>query len=189
VPVRDLRVLEFHDVTFTHQTAAAPLTGEGVDALRGDRTAVFVGPSGAGKSTLTNWLVGAEALATAEVRAVDGKGRHTTTARHLVVLPSGGVVIDTPGMRALGTWEASEGAAAVFADIDELAEGCRFRDCRHDAEPGCAVVRVVDADRLRNWRHLVQPVSRDEARRRARMIEKSLRQTALGGTRGDRPPR
>ena len=161
------------------------LTGEGVDELRGNLvvqatqaglTAVFVGPSGAGKSTLTNWVLGADVLATSEVREVDHKGRHTTSARHLMCVRGGGVVIDTPGMRALATWDVSEGAAgAVFVDIDELAEGCRFRDCRHDAEPECAVVGQVDPDRLRNWRHLTEPVDPAEARRRARIIEKSLR--------------
>ena len=170
------------------------LTGDGVDDLRGDRTAVFVGQSGAGKSTVTNWLLGsgadppALALATAEVREGDRKGRHTTTARHLVVVPGGGVVIDTPGMRALATWDVREGATAVFVDIDELADGCRFRDCRHDAEPGCAVVGVIDADRLRNWRHLAQPVDPGEAKRRARIMEKGQRQKAQIGTRGG-PPR
>lgn len=156
-------------------------TGDGVDALRaylaGDRTAVFVGASGAGKSTLTNALLGADVLATGEVRGVDRKGRHTTSARHLAVVPGegGGVVIDTPGLRSLGVWDVGEGAAAAFVDVDELAAGCRFRDCRHDAEPGCAVVGRVDAERLRNWRNLTEPVGPGEARRRARIIEKSLR--------------
>ncbi len=164
------------------------LTGDGVDDLRGDRTAVFVGPSGAGKSTLTNWLLGGDVLATTDVREADRKGRHTTAARHLMVVPGGGVVIDTPGMRALATWDVSEGAAAVFADIADLAEGCRFRDCRHDAEPGCAVVGAVDPDRLRNWRHLAQPVERGEAKRRAKLMEKGIRQKAHLGIRGA-PPR
>jgi len=149
---------------------------------------VFVGPSGAGKSTLTNWLLGGDVLATTDVREADRKGRHTTAARHLMVVPGGGVVIDTPGMRALATWDVSEGAAAVFADIADLAEGCRFRDCRHDAEPGCAVVGAVDPDRLRNWRHLAQPVERGEAKRRAKLMEKGIRQKAHLGIRGA-PPR
>lgn len=158
-------------------------TGEGVDALRahlvGDRTAVFVGASGAGKSTLTNALLGADVLATGEVRGADRKGRHTTSARHLAVVPGdgGGIVIDTPGLRSLGVWDIGDGAAAAFVDVDELAVGCRFRDCRHDAEPGCGVVGRVDPDRLRNWRNLTQPVEGVEARRRAKIVEKPLRRT------------
>jgi ribosome biogenesis GTPase len=156
------------------------LTGDGVDGLRehleGGRTGLFLGPSGAGKSTLTNHLLGETVLETQDVRGVDRKGRHTTTARYLMPVPGGGAIIDTPGMRALGIWEASEGAAAVFADVDELAAGCRFRDCRHLAEPGCAVVGRVDDDRLRNWRHLAQPVDPAESRRRAKVMERAIRQ-------------
>ena len=156
------------------------LTGEGVDELRPllapNRTAVLVGASGAGKSTLTNLLLGEEVLETGEVRADDRRGRHTTSARHVVVLPAGGVLIDTPGLRGLVFWEAEEGLAATFADIDELAAGCRFRDCRHQAEPGCAVVGRVDRDRLRNWRHLSGGIDPLEARRRARILGKSSRQ-------------
>ena len=152
------------------------LTGEGVDQLRGDRTAALVGPSGAGKSTLTNWLVGDELMPTSEVREADRKGKHTTSARHLVVVPGGGVVLDTPGTRAMAVWDLGEGLAAAFVDIDDLAAGCRFRDCQHDAEPGCAVIGRVDPDRLRNWRHLSQPVERVEAKRRAKAMGRSIRQ-------------
>ncbi len=155
------------------------LTGEGVEAMRarasGGRTAVLVGPSGAGKSTLTNALSGVDSLATGAVREGDRKGRHTTSARYLVTIPGGGLVIDTPGLRELAVWDVSEGAGAAFVDIEELAEGCRFRDCRHDAEPGCAVRGRLAPDRLRNWRQLTEPVDPAEARRRARIIEKSLR--------------
>lgn len=156
------------------------LTGEGVDRLRehleGGRTGLFLGPSGVGKSTLTNHLVGATVLATQDVRGVDRKGRHTTAARYLMAVPSGGVIIDTPGMRALAIWKASEGVGATFTDIDDLAAGCRFRDCRHLAEPGCAVVGRVDAERLRNWRHLSAPVDRAEVKRRGKMMERAIRQ-------------
>ena len=154
-------------------------TGEGVDVLRahlsGDRTAVLIGASGAGKSTLANRLLGDDRLATQEVRDDDRKGRHTTTARHLVTVPGGGVLIDTPGIRELAVWEATDGVAAAFADIDELAAGCRFRDCRHSAEPGCAVAGHVDDARLRNWRQLSDPVDPAELRRRGKVAQKAYR--------------
>ena len=160
------------------------LTGDGVDGVRshldGNRTAVLIGPSGAGKSTLANLLAGSEVLATGDVRAADRKGRHTTSARHLLVLPEGGVLIDTPGLRALDVWDVTEGVASAFADIDELAPGCRFSDCRHDAEPGCSVRGRVDGDRLRNWRHLSEGVDPVEARRRAKVMQKSYRRKTKG---------
>lgn len=127
-------------------------TGEGLDALRArirpDRTLVLVGESGGGKSSLANALAGDERLAVGEVRGGDAKGRHTTTARELVGLPGGGAIIDTPGVRELGLWGGEEGVAAAFADIESLAGGCRFGDCRHDSEPGCAVRAAVDEGRL-----------------------------------------
>ncbi len=132
--------------------AVSVRTGEGLARVAAlvapDRTLVLIGESGAGKSSLVNALVGAEALATGDVRRGDAKGRHTTTARHLVPLPGGGALIDTPGVRELGLWGSDEGVAVAFADITALAEGCRFGDCRHDGEPGCAVVRAVEEGRL-----------------------------------------
>ncbi len=128
-------------------------TGEGIDdllaPLRPNRTAVLLGPSGAGKSTLVNRLLREEAQATSEVREGDHKGRHTTTSRHLLAVPGGGVLIDTPGLRAIGlTPGAEDGLALAFPDIEEIAENCRFRDCRHGGEPGCAVAAAVDEGRL-----------------------------------------
>ena len=144
-----------HPVSVRRREGLAPLAG----LARPDRTLVLVGESGAGKSTLVNALVGHEALATGEVRAGDAKGRHTTTARHLVPLPGGGALIDTPGVRELGLWGSAEGVAATFADITALAEGCRFGDCRHEGEPGCAVRAAVaqgdlDPGRLESFRGL-----------------------------------
>jgi len=110
-------------------------------------TGALLGPSGAGKSTLVNALVGAELLLTGEVGA-DGAGRHTTTRRELVLLPEGGLVVDNPGMREVHLWLADEGLAEAFGDIEALAAECRFSDCRHEAEPGCAVREAVAAGRL-----------------------------------------
>lgn len=129
--------------------AIAAKRGEGLDAvaawLEPGRTAVLLGMSGAGKSTLLNALAGTERMATAEIREDDARGRHTTTHRELVLLPSGGLILDTPGMRELGLWEADSGVSAVFEDIEELVTRCRFSDCSHGAEPGCAV-RAALAD-------------------------------------------
>ena len=108
-------------------------------------TLVLLGPSGAGKSTLINALVGFEAQETAEVRAGDGKGRHTTTSRELIPLPGGGVLMDTPGVRGFGLFDADDGMQEMFGDLEELFGRCRFSDCAHDREPGCAV-RAALAD-------------------------------------------
>ena len=114
-------------------------------------TAALIGRSGAGKSTLVNALLGEDRQATRPVRTGDGRGRHTTVTRELIELPHGALVVDTPGLRTVGLWE---GAGAAFADIDELAAACRFADCRHDTEPGCAVRAAVDPERLAAWRKL-----------------------------------
>jgi ribosome biogenesis GTPase / thiamine phosphate phosphatase len=123
-------------------------TSELAQRLAPHRTAVLVGESGAGKSTLVNRLAGRDVQRTAEVRTADAKGRHTTVTRDLIVLDGGGVVIDTPGLRALGLLDSGGGVAATFDDISGLADQCRFRDCAHGDEPGCAVTAAVAAGTL-----------------------------------------
>jgi ribosome biogenesis GTPase len=124
-----------------------PKRGEGLEQLQGDlgagTTATLLGSSGVGKSTLINRLVGADVLRTREVRASDSRGRHTTTHRELVVLPGGGLVIDTPGMRELQLWDAGDSVRETFDEIEALAPGCHFTDCRHRDEPRCAVKAAV----------------------------------------------
>jgi ribosome biogenesis GTPase / thiamine phosphate phosphatase len=151
--------------------------GRGVDEVRAligpSDTVVLLGASGVGKSTLANRLLGEDRFEVGEVRGVDHKGRHTTVTRHLVPLPGGGVLIDTPGMRSLGVWEADEGLARTFADIEELAEGCRFSDCDHGTEPGCAVTEAIaggelSAERLESWRKLRREAAWVERRRDGR---------------------
>lgn len=140
-------------------------SGSGIDQLRPwltpGKTSVFMGPSGVGKSSLINQLYGQEIQPTAEVRERDHKGRHTTTWRELIILPDGGLVIDTPGMREFHLWMAGEGLHEAFPDIELVALQCRFRDCRHESEPGCAVREAVaagqiDPDRLASYRKLRQ---------------------------------
>ena len=127
------------------------VTPKGVEAVRAllgpGRTAAMVGPSGVGKSSLANALAGRPIAGTREIRD-DGRGRHTTTARELHLLPGGGLLIDTPGMRELALYDDADGVDTAYADVTSLAAGCRFRDCGHRGEPGCAVAAAIDDGRL-----------------------------------------
>jgi len=148
--------------------AVSAVDGTGLGILRtmlepGSTTAL-IGRSGAGKSTLVNAVLGEERQATQPVRAGDGRGRHTTVTRELIELPGGAFVIDTPGLRAIGLWD---GTGTAFTDIDGLAAECRFADCRHEGEPGCAVRDAVDPDRLAGWRKLQREQARLDDRKAA----------------------
>jgi ribosome biogenesis GTPase len=138
--------------------------------LRPARTVALLGSSGVGKSTLVNRLLGSEMLKVAAISDEDGKGRHTTTSRQLVELPGGALLIDTPGMRELQPWADESAVAGAFDDIAALASGCRFSDCAHAGEPGCAVLAAVeagrlDADRLENYRRLGREAAFEERKR------------------------
>ncbi|WP_433422285.1 ribosome small subunit-dependent GTPase A [Microtetraspora malaysiensis] len=170
-------------------------TGEGVDVVRaylhGAKTAVILGPSGAGKSTLVNALAGEDVMETQQVRAADGRGRHTTVHRELIPLSGGGLIIDTPGIRRVGLYAMNDGVDLVFSDIEELAEGCRFGDCSHGGEPGCAVQAAVEAGelperRLESWFKLQREAAwmarrsdarlRSEETRKWKILHKAWRQ-------------
>jgi ribosome biogenesis GTPase len=166
------------------------LRGEGHELLlpyiSGRRTAVLVGPSGAGKSTLINTLLGEQRQATREVRVDDGRGRHTTVARELIQMPGDGVLIDTPGLRALGLTGSEEGISSAFPDIGSLAPSCRFRDCAHDGEPGCAVLAAVESgtlssDRLASYHKLVREAQAIAAKTDVRLRAEQHRKGKIMG--------
>ena len=162
--------------------AVSAQTGEGLDEVRawfrGDRTAVLIGSSGVGKSTLVNALAGAELLATQEVREEDQRGRHTTTRRELVVLPDGGVVLDTPGIRELRLWDGD--LEQAFGDVEAIAARCRFSDCSHRSEPGCAIRAALldgslSAERWSSYRKLERELRALEVRRDHRLRREEVR--------------
>jgi ribosome biogenesis GTPase len=151
-------------------------TESGLDELAGfvrpGGTVAFLGASGVGKSTIVNELLGANVQATTEVRG-DHRGRHTTVAAELLAMPGGGWLVDTPGVRALSLWHSGEGIERAFADVFELMDNCRFRDCKHDQEPGCAVRQAIedgtlDPDRFHNLERLVAEEAALEAEQRAK---------------------
>lgn len=160
------------------------IDGTGIEELRshiGEReTIVFIGPSGVGKSTLVNALVGEEVVQTGEVREGDRRGRHTTTVRELIELPSGGLLIDTPGIRSVGLWAADIALDVVFADIADLAHDCRFRDCTHRSEPACAVLDAVNHGRIDETRLARYQLLWQELAEQAREIELQQRKPSKG---------
>ena len=191
--VRDAVSAIAGDVEVLVVSAADPQSVEAVRALiPSGTTAVLIGKSGVGKSSLVNLLVGQELLETGDVREGDGKGRHTTVSREMVDLPGGGCIVDMPGVRGLGLWDADAGLEAAFPDIEEAAKRCRFRDCRHEDEPGCAVRAAVAAadiasERYASYQALRQEVREVERRReearRARGEKASTRRPAQSGSR------
>jgi ribosome biogenesis GTPase len=178
-------------------------TGQGLDQVAGRatgaRTLALLGVSGVGKSTLVNALSGGEVQRTGEVRATDHKGRHTTVSRDLIPLPGGGIVIDTPGIRELGLWQAAAGITRTFAEITAASARCRFSDCRHRHEPGCAVVEAVAAgliapERVEHWHDLHAELDEQEAQlaergRRAESRQRAAAERRAGGERTPKPHR
>src|SRR4051794_3114341 len=175
--------------------AVSSVTGVRLETVRAvvgpGRTAAMVGPSGVGKSSLANALAGRAVAETTEIRESDGRGRHTTTARELHLLPGGGLLVDTPGMRELALYDDAEGVDTAYADVVALAAGCRFRDCAHRTEPGCAVAAAIgdgrlDPARFTAWRKLqaeahrqllrVDARARAAERARLRSLSRALRE-------------
>jgi ribosome biogenesis GTPase len=170
------------------------VTGQGCDALReriaAGTTAVLLGSSGVGKSTLVNRWLGEELMATRETREDDDEGRHTTSHRQLLALPGGGLVIDTPGLRELQLWDVGEASLeATFADVEELAADCRFADCTHTHEPGCAVLGAVESgelpdERLQSWRKLQRELRAIAMRHDALLRKEEVRRWKLRAREG-----
>jgi ribosome biogenesis GTPase len=171
-------LLEAEQVAFgVSAHVVSNVTGEGLDELipylAPAKTVALLGSSGVGKSTLANRLLGEELQATKEI-AEDGRGRHTTTSRQLLRLPGGALLVDTPGLREIQLWDADDGIQEAFADVDEIAADCRFRDCAHMREPGCAVQAAIDEgrlprERLQSYRALQRELRRLAAKQDVRL--------------------
>jgi len=170
-----LPAVELHTINAKDAASVAPLLAH----LQAGDTAVLVGSSGAGKSTLTNTLLGVQRQAIGDVRANDSRGRHTTTHRALILLPSGGCLIDTPGMRELKLTGDEDLGAATFADIEALALQCRFGDCTHGNEPGCAVRAALDSGELDAQRWAAYLKLRDELAAASDALEAQLKRKAV----------
>ena len=160
------------------------VTGQGCDALRArlqpGTTGVLLGSSGVGKSTLVNRFAGTDRMAVKETRLDDDEGRHTTTHRELILLPGGGIVIDTPGIRELQLWDGGDGLGETFSDIEELAGACKFNDCSHSSEPGCAVLAALASgelpeERFASWRKLQRELHAIAVRNDARLRREEVR--------------
>jgi ribosome biogenesis GTPase / thiamine phosphate phosphatase len=161
-------------LSFVDVLVVSAKTAEGLENLapylNPARTIALLGSSGAGKSTLINRLLGRDLLNVGAVRDVDGKGRHTTTSRQLVEMPGGALLIDTPGMRELQPWADESAVDRTFEDVSELSRDCRFADCEHTSEPGCAVLEALaagtlDGDRLEHYRRLLREAAFEERKR------------------------
>ena len=179
--------------------AVSAATGD-VDALRryvvDGATVVLLGSSGAGKSTLVNALAGVEVMATGDIREADGKGRHTTSHRELIVLPNRAVIVDTPGLRGVALYAAEDGLSRAFSELEELASACRFADCGHNGEPGCAITASIEAGdlaqgRLDSWRKLQRELAfqarRTDGRLQAEERQKWKRLAKQMRGQGNRP--
>jgi|SRR5579883_604101 len=179
-------ILEAASVSGKAPIVALSARDDGADALLpfvAGRTVALLGSSGVGKSTIVNRLIGEERFRTHEVRESDSRGRHTTTHRELVPLPTGGVLIDTPGMRELQLWASQDAVEMAFDEIAELSAGCRFRDCSHSGEAGCAVEGAVAPERLASYRKLMaearhhtaesDPLAAQEKKRRWKILHKA----------------
>ncbi|WP_411151005.1 ribosome small subunit-dependent GTPase A [Streptomyces sp. A30] len=168
------------------------LDGAGLEvlvAVVSGGTSVLLGQSGAGKSTLANALLGEDVMDVQATRDADGKGRHTTTTRNLLALPGGGALIDTPGLRGVGLWDAESGVGQVFSEIEDLAARCRFHDCAHESEPGCAVLSAIEDGvlperRLDSYRKLIRENQRIVAKTDARLRAEIKRDWKRKGAQG-----
>lgn len=175
-----------HGVPIHAVSCHAPETLDVLRSYLGEgQTVALLGSSGVGKSTIVNRLIGREVFRTRDVREWDSRGRHTSTSRQLVLLEGGGVLIDTPGLREIQLWETGDGVSGTFGDIDALAQDCRFRDCQHHTEPGCAVVSAVEAgtlpaERLASFQKLRDEQAYQARRQESRALIEEKRKGKIG---------